>query len=124
MEDWEKKFEELEREVDAEFKKTRTTPSGDADKSRGTAEPPPTEEENSLVEQARKTATSAVLHHAAEKSIARVGARKATFYGACGVFVAILVAKNLGVILLGGSVLAILYWWLMSADEGPDDEED
>ena len=131
MEDWEKKFQDLEREVDAEFDRARATaepePAPPQPKKDAPSRKAPKEPESDVLGDLTRAAATTALQKAAETSLVKVGPRKAAFYGICAVIAVLLVIKNIGFIIFAGVILGGLYWWLFSGDgtpEGAADEDD
>lgn len=131
MEDWEKKLQDLEREVDAEFDRARTAaapepaapPAPEAPPSRKSSKEPASD----VLADLKRAAATTALQKAAETSLVKVGPRKAAFYGICAVIAVLLIMKNIGFIIFAGVILGGLYWWLFSGSEpaeGADDDDD
>ena len=121
MEDWEKRFSELEAEVDAEFdkKNKKLPPKKDA------GDEPPVEEkkkksrktktkdddDNLFDDVARQVATKAI-QKTAEKSLAKIGTNKAIVYSVAAILGLMFIWSNLFPLLFGGAIIGGLYYYL------------
>lgn len=135
MEEWEKKFQDLEREVDAEFDRAKAASASAPEPEPASPPParaapsrkPPRDAGSDVLGDLKRAAATTALQKAAETSLVKVGPRKAAFYGICAVIAVLLIMKNIGFIIFAGVVLGGLYWWLFTGDappEGPADEDD
>lgn len=136
MEDWEKRFSELEAEVDAEFDQ-KNKKNKEAEEI--VDAPPPKEEEavkkkkkaqvddddddNLFDDVAKKVATKAI-QKTAEKSLAKLGTNKAIIYSVATILALIFVWKNLLFLGFCGAIVGALYYFLEVRGKDDNDEDE
>jgi len=133
MEDWEKRFSELEAEVDAEFKdknkaakpavESEETKKAKQSKSKKKkVETEDSDDDDSLFDDVAKKMATKAIQKSAEKSLAKMGTNKAIIYSVAGLLGAFFVYKNLAFLIFCGLVLGGIYYWLEV--RGKDDDDD
>ena len=130
MEDWEKRFSELEAEVDAEFKKKekplektgREQPSVPKKKTVKKAEND--DDDDSLFDDMAKEVATKAIQKTAEKSLAKMGTNKAIIYSAAAILGLIFVYKNLFFLMFCGGIVGALYYFLEIRPDNDDDDDE